>query len=434
MIETLERYAGRIAAQRHLQSLRDGIVLAMPLIIIGSIFLILGNLPIQGYPEMLAEYGINEWINKIVNATFGLMALAAVFGMSRSLANYYHTDGTSAGILAIAAYILVSPDLVSETGAGVNYTYLGSSGLFVAIVVGLSSAEIFRFFVQKNWVIKMPDGVPPAVSQSFAALLPGLMVILFWSAIYIILQISGIENIHDVLTNTLGRPLSAVGSSIWGTLLMVGFNSLFWFIGIHGANTTNPIIQPIWLQNTDANRLAFQAGEELPHIITNEFMMNFVWIGGGGATIGLVICLFFFVRSQQNKAMGKLSFLPGLFNINEPVMFGLPVVLNFKMLVPFILSPMANALITYFAMASGLVAKPAGIVVPWTMPPIISGYLATGGQNSGAVIQIVTVAVSTLIYYPFVRSLDKDKLRVEEEERASREKDHYTQQMQQPQA
>ena len=414
MLEKIEAIAGRIAAQRHLKSLRDGIVLGMPLIIIGSIFLVLGNLPFEGYPEMLAEAGISDWINKIVNGSFGLMALVAVFGIANSLARYYDVDGVSAGIIALSAFVIVSPDLATDVGTGVNYTYLGSTGLFVAIVVGLTAAEIFRFFVQKNWTIKMPEGVPPAVAKSFAAILPGLMVILFWSTIYILLDLNG-GNIHSVLTIILGKPLGAIGSSLWGTLVMVAINSIFWFVGIHGANTTNPLIQPIWLQNTDANRLAFQAGEELPNIITNEFMMNFVWMGGGGATIGLAICLFAFTKSKQNKAMGKLSIAPGIFNINEPILFGFPVVLNFKLLVPFILAPVATALITYFAMATGLVAKTVGIAVPWTMPPIISGYLATGGAISGAVLQIITLAVTVAIYYPFVRSMDKAQLKQESE-------------------
>lgn len=414
MLEKVEAVAGRIAAQRHLQALRDGIVLSMPLIIIGSVFLVLGNLPIPGYTEMLANAGISAWINKIVNGSFGLMALIAVFGIANSLARYYAVDDVSAGILALAAFVIVSPDLATDAGTGVNYTYLGSSGLFVAIVVGLVSAEIFRFFVQRNWTIKMPEGVPPAVSRSFAAILPGLMVILFWGMIYIIIDSFG-GNIHSLLTIVLGKPLGAVGGSLWGTLLMVALNSSFWFLGLHGANTTNPLIQPIWLQNTDENRLAFQAGQELPNIITNEFMMNFVWMGGGGATIGLAICLFFFARGKQNKTMGKLSIAPALFNINEPILFGFPVVLNFKLLIPFVLAPVATALITYFAMASGLVAKPVGIVVPWTMPPIVSGYLATGGKISGAVIQIITLLVTVGIYYPFVRSIDKEQLAQEKE-------------------
>lgn len=416
MLEKIEAGAGRFAAQRHLRALRDGIILGMPLIIIGSFFLILGNLPFEGYSEWLVEVGIAEYLNNIVSGSFGLMALAAVFGIANSLAKYYDVDGISAGILALSSFIIVSPDLIFDNGSGVNYSHLGSAGLFVAILVGLGSAEIFRFFVQRNWTIKMPEGVPPAVTKSFAALIPGFMVITFWGVVYGLFQFAGIENIHDLIANTLGRPLSALGTTLWGTLIIVALNSFFWFLGIHGANITNPIIQPVWLQNTDANRLAFEAGEELPHIITNEFMTNFSWLGGGGATIGLAISLLLFTKSKQSKAMGSLTVVPGLFNINEPLMFGLPVVLNVKMFIPFVLAPMVTVLITYFGMASGLVARPAGIVVPWTMPPVISGYLATGGRISGAVIQVISLLASIAVYYPFVRSSDKLNLKAEEDE------------------
>lgn len=419
LIEKIELIAGRIGNQRHLRALRDGIMLSMPLIIIGSIFLILGNLPIEGYTDWLSEIGLSPILNKIVNGSFGLIALISVFGIAHSLAEYYEVDGVSAGIIALASFIIVTPDLVSDVGSGISYVYVGSSGLFVAILVGLLSAEIFRFFVQKDFTIKMPEGVPVAVEKSFAALLPGLMVILTWSLVYGLLLLFGIDNIHTLLTNTLGKPLAVLGSSLWGTIIIIALNSIFWFVGIHGANTINPVFQPIWLQNTDANRIAFQAGEELPHIVTNEFMLNFVWIGGGGATIGLVICLWLFSKSKTNKAMGNLSVAPGFFNINEPVLFGLPVVLNFRLLIPFVLAPMVSAIVTYFAMATGLVAKPAGIVVPWTMPPIISGYLATGSKISGAVIQVITLLLSVAIYYPFVKSLDKAQLKLEKQEEST---------------
>lgn len=416
MLEKIEAIAGAIGSQRHLRALRDGILLSMPLIIIGSFFLILGNLPINGYTDWLAKIELAPVFNKIVNGSFGLMAIIAVFGIARSLADYYEVDGVSAGVVALASFVIVTPDVEAKTGSGIPYAFVGSGGLFVAILIGLISAEIFRFFVQKNFTIKMPEGVPVAVEKSFAALIPGFMVILVWSLVYLLLGLAGVDNIHTLLTGILGKPLGALGSSLWGTLIIIALNSLFWFVGIHGANTINPVIQPIWLQNTDANRIAFQAGHALPHIVTNEFMMNFVWMGGGGTTIGLVICLWLFARSKNNKAMGSLSVAPGVFNINEPVLFGLPVVLNFKLLIPFVLTPMITAVITYFSMATGLVAKPAGIVVPWTMPPVISGYLATGGKISGAVIQLITLALSVGIYYQFVRSMDKAELRNEGDE------------------
>lgn len=424
MFEKVEEYAGRLGNQRHLIALRNGIVLGMPLIIIGSLFLILGNLPSETYMDWISDVGIAPYFSKITNGSFGLMGLVAVFGIANSLARHYGKDGVSAGAIALSAFVIVTPDfVVPDVGSGIDYTYVGSAGLFIAIVIGLLTAEIFSFAVDRNWTIKMPDGVPPAVSRSFSALIPGFLVILLAGLIYAIMDITGLAdgNIHVFITQTIGRPFTAVGSSLWGSLLMIFLNSFFWFLGIHGNNIIGPIMQPVWLANSDQNRLAFEASETVPNIITNEFMNIFVWMGGGGSTLGLAIVLFFFTKSEQSKTLGRLVLPSGLFNINEPLIFGLPVVLNFKLLVPFILAPMAIAIVSYLAMSLGIVASPVGIVVPWTMPAVIAGYFATGGAISGALLQAVTLVMSIAIYYPFVRSLDKDNLAREEEERAAAE-------------
>ena len=415
MFEKVEYYAGKIATQRHLIALRNGIVLGMPLIIIGSLFLILGNLPSETYMNWISDIGIAPYFSKI-------RALVAGCCIANRLTRYYGYDGTSAGAIAMSAFIIVTPDLVTEDlGSGIRYTYVGSAGLFIAIVVGLITAEIFSYAVKKDWTIKMPEGVPPAVSRSFSALIPGFLVVLLFGVVYAIMDMTGIAdgNIHVLVTQTIGRPFTAVGSSLWGSLLMIFLNSFFWFLGIHGNNIIGPIIQPVWLANSDQNRLAFEAGETVPNIITNEFMNIFVWMGGGGSTLGLAIILVFFAKSEQLKTLGRLVLPSGLFNINEPLMFGLPVVLNIKMVIPFILAPMAIAVVSYFAMSLGLVASPVGIVVPWTMPAVIAGYLATGGAISGALLQVVTLVMSMFIYYPFIRSIDKEAL--EREHAASEE-------------
>lgn len=189
-------------------------------------------------------------------------------------------------------------------------------------------------------------------------------------------------------------------------------NSLFWFAGIHGGNMVGSFMSPILLINTDENRLAFQAGEELPHIITNPFFDLFVYIGGGGATLALVTLVMFASKSQRNKSIGGVSFVPGLFNINEPAIFGLPIVFNTSFLIPFALAPMANVIITYLSMNAGLVPKPTGVAVPWTMPPLISGFLATNSFR-GALLQVVLIVVDIAIYYPFFRIIDKQYLEEE---------------------
>lgn len=408
-------FGSKLGMQRHLVAIRDGIVISMPLVIIGSIFLIFSNLPIPGYSEFLSTYGnLGQWFNKIVDGSFGAMGLVASFSIAYSLAKHYNIDGISTGVISLSSFLIVTPNLVSGEGAaGVPLLYLGSRGLFIAMIIGLLTTEIFRWFVKKDIRIKMPETVPPAVSKSFAALIPGFVIILLFGIVYQALLIANFSNIHDLILVVFNKPLTFLGGTLLGTILAVGLNSVFWFIGLHGGNIVGSVMGPIWLMNTDANRIAFQAGKEMPHIFTAPFTDSFVYVGGGGAIFSLIILLTFFAKSQEGKTLGKLSFIPDIFNISEPAMFGIPIVMNPTLLIPFVLAPMVNTIISYLAMSSGIVAKTVGIAIPWTTPPIISGYLATGGAISGAVLQIFLILIDIIIYYPFFKMLDKEKLKIE---------------------
>ncbi|MGY0434866.1 PTS lichenan transporter subunit IIC [Bacillus rugosus] len=418
--------AGRIAGQRHLQALRDGIILTMPLIIIGSFFLIIGNLPIPGYAEFMAKTFGSSWSEKLaypVDATFEIMGLVAAFGIAYRLAEKYGVDALSAGAISLAAFLLATPYQVPFTpdgstkeimvGGGIPLTLMGSKGLFVAMIIAMVSTEIYRFIIQRNLVFKMPDGVPPAVSKSFVALIPGFAVIfLIWAA-RLIVEATPFESLHNIVSVLLGTPLSILGGSLGGSLVAEAVKMLLWACGLHGANIVGGVMAPIWYGAMDANRIAFQAGEALPNIFTQQFFEIWINIGGSGATLALVVTMFLRARSKQMKQLGKLAIGPAIFNINEPIIFGMPIVMNPMLLLPFIITPLITLTITYIGMSTGLVAKPAGIAVPWTMPPIFSGYLATGGKVSGAVMQAINIAVSFVVYYPFFRMWDKQKLKEE---------------------
>lgn len=217
--------------------------------------------------------------------------------------------------------------------------------------------------------------------------------------------------------NILSKPLGLLGNTLFGTIISIILVSLFWFVGIHGGNVVNTALQPIWLMQTDANRVLNQAGnldlEHGGHIITQPFIDNFVYMGGSGATIGLVLCIGYFVwkkrASKQNEVLAPLTIVPGLFNINEPTMFGLPVVLNLMLIIPFIIAPTINAIITYFSMKLGFVPLCNGSVIPWTTPPIISGFLATN-SISGSIVQIINIILDILIYLPFIGAINKRQL------------------------
>ena len=425
----LEKYfmpfAGKMAGQRHLQALRDGIVLAMPLIIIGSIFLIIAFLPIPGYDDFMMNTFGGQWRDKLLYpqaATFGMMGLIACFGIAYRLAEKYDVDAVSAGAIALCAFLLVTPFTVMFTPEGVEeavavggaipVALMGSSGLFVAMLIALFSTEVYRFIIQKNIVIKLPEGVPPAVSKSFVALIPGFVVIVLVWLIRLLVESFDINSIHDIVTLVLGKPLGLLGETLVGSVIAVALVQLLWSAGLHGMNIVGSVMSPVWLENSGENLIAFQAGEALPHVFTSTFFDVFVNIGGSGATFGLVILMLLWAKSQQMKQLGKLSVGPGLFMINEPIVFGMPIVMNPLLIIPFFLVPIVNVITTYFAMELGIVAKPSGVVIPWTTPPIIGGFLATN-HFSGSLMQLFNIVVGFMIYLPFFKMWDNLKKKEE---------------------
>lgn len=417
--------AAKIGAFKPLIAIRDGIAMAMPLIIVGSLFMVINGFPINAWTNFLtgtAVHGVSlsQILVKVSNGSFGIMGLIAAFGIAWSYANQYKTDGVSAGIISASVFFIVTPSIMSggKTPAeGFPYVYLGSRGLFVAIFLGLLSAWIFQWFINHNIQIKMPDTVPPAVAKSFSALIPGTVCIFLAGCIYWLFSWAHWGNLHDVIMNILAKPLGLLGNTLLGTLASIVLVSLFWFVGIHGGNVVNTAMSPIWLMQTDANRVLNQSGKlDLAHggnIITQPFIDNFVYMGGAGATLGLVLCVGYLVwrkrASKQNEILAPLTIVPGIFNINEPTMFGLPVVLNLSLIIPFIIAPMFNAITTYIAMKLGWVPLCNGTVIPWTMPPLISGFLATN-SIAGSILQLFNIIVDILIYLPFMSALNKRQI------------------------
>jgi PTS system cellobiose-specific IIC component len=216
------------------------------------------------------------------------------------------------------------------------------------------------------------------------------------------------ETVQNFIYTVIQQPLTKLGSGLGATIVAVILIQIFWFFGLHGQIIVNTVFDPIWYALNDENFQAFQAGRELPNVITKQFIDTFlVGMGGSGMTLAVVILIFLIGRSRQVKELGKLGGPPGIFNVNEPITFGLPIILNPLALIPWILAPVVVTVITYFAMASGLVPKPAGIIVPWTTPIGISGFLATGNAWQGAVLQIFNLLVVMAIWWPFLKIIDK---------------------------
>ncbi|MEG0329953.1 MAG: PTS transporter subunit EIIC [Longicatena sp.] len=419
--------ASKIASMRYIRALRDGLAVTMPLVIVGSIFMLLANVPIDGYVEFMdGIFGVG-FVAKLsypCRATFDILTLVAVASIAFQVAKDREVDGLSAAILAISAFLSLVP-VINIKGATMGgqalelgrviqtNMYLSAGGLIVGIFVAIASAEIFAFVVKKNWVIKMPDSVPPAVSKSFVAITPGAIIITAAWLLRIGFEVTDYGTIFGFISTFVAIPLAAAGLSYGGMLTTVGAIHLFWSMGIHGSRVVFGVMDSILLPAMDANRVAFEAGDAIPNIITKQFYDVFT-NGGGLAIAGLVILMLFVAKSKQIKSLGKLAVGPIIFNIAEPVLFGLPIIMNPIMIIPFIITPLLVGTTTYFAMFFGLVSYPIGVAVPWTVPLFFSGYLATGGDFNAVLLQVVNLLISVIVYYPFLKLWDK-KMVLEEQ-------------------
>ncbi len=411
--EFMERYfmpvAGKLAEQRHLKSVRDGIIASMPLLIIGSVFLIISSPPIESWAEFMKPYA--QTLSIPVNATFGLLGLIAVFSIAYSLAKSYGMDELSAGVLSVATFFVATP--LTEEG-NIPLNLMGSEGLFIAIVLAIFTVEVFRFFENKNVVIRMPEGVPPSVWRAFTALIPGAVIIFIVWGVDLLLRHFFDLSLHGVVAAILRQPLEAMGSSLWGAVIAIILIHLLWSFGIHGISVVASVMAPIWYSLTEQNVAAQQAGEELPYIIGQPFMAIWWAVGGSGMALALTILFVWRARSRHLKGLGRGSIWASFFNISEPIVFGAPIVMNPLLFLPFILAPLTVGIITYFSMSLGFVGKPY-VIVPWTTPPPFSGILTTGDWRGG-VLMMINIIVAICIYYPFFRLYDKKLL---EEEQAS---------------
>ena len=403
--------ANKLASNRYLSILRDAFMLAFPLTMFGSIVVVICNLPFLN-DEMKAL--LNELLGSGQSATMSIMTVFVTFGIGCYLSKSYDVEGIFGGAISFASFLILTPFFVtSDSGETISNVLsldrLGAKGMFLGMIVSFIAAEIYSRTSRKGWQIKMPDSVPPAVAKSFAALIPAILTLSIFTAINAIVTVGLNTNLHDVIYNIIQVPLVGLGSSIWATLLAIFFIQFLWFFGLHGQILVNSVMDPVWNTLMFENLEAYKAGEHLPHIITKPFMEVFtVGLGGSGMTLAVVIIMAFFLRKKQYRDVGRLALGAGIFNVNEPVIFGLPIVLNATILIPWVIAPIIVTAFNYFVMAIGIVPAPTGVSVPWTVPIFFSGIIATNSL-AGGLLQIVDFILVGFIWYPFLRMLDKQE-------------------------
>lgn len=419
--------AVKLSNNRYLTSIKDAFDYVSPFLIVGSFILLIFNLPftdknnfmyINWYDNFTKTYA-GDFI-QIYNVSMGVLSIFVAYGIGYSLAGSYNLSTVTGGFLSLFAFLLTAAKVnalsVAEDVANIFFTESGSSinvldarfldakGIFSAIIAGIVSIEIYRFLVSKKMTIKLPDSVPPAIAKSFEIIIPITVVGILLQIINIILQKYTAILVPNLIMKIFEPLLSALGS-LPSVIILLLIIHILWFVGIHGANVINAVITTITLSNLALNQAALQAGEALPKIVAGEFFNVYVYIGGAGATLGLAIAMAL-SKNEHLKSIGRLSVIPGLFNINEPVMFGTPVVMNPILFIPFIGVPIINAVIAYTVLKIGIVGKIVSLVT-WTTPGPLGAFLSTNLSVPAMILSLCLVFLSYLIYTPFINAYAK---------------------------
>lgn len=433
MFRFLQNYlsgpAEKIAQYKIVRAVMAAGVATLPFIIVGSMFLVLNSLPQQlPFLEKIFAatfFKISDLYMVIYTMTIGALAVYFTAAFAYELTSLEKDQDLdvhplTGALLSVLAFFMCIPELIVENGkisliSSINETEtvvngirmgafvgrLGTSGIFTGIVVAIIAVKLYCFCVKHHLVIKIPDSIPPGVSQSFTSLIPTAVIVFAITLINGTLIVLGTD-LFKILYLPFGF-VTYLTNTWFGLMVIYFFIHALWIVGIHGANIITSFIAPVVLANMAENA----AGASYP--LAGEFNNSYVTIGGSGATLGLVLFIAFFAKSNQLKLVGKASLIPGLFNINEPIIFGLPIAYNPYLAVPFFLAPMASASLAYFAIRFGFV-QPMIAQMPWPSPIGIAALIGSGGDWKAAVLAILCAVLAFFIWFPFIKFYDNKLL------------------------
>lgn len=439
--------AAKIGSQKHLIAIRDGFISIMPVTMVGSIAVLL-NVFFRDLPnEWLGEgNGFVSAMEPIIaingNVYFGsimILGIAFTFSLGYHLAKTYDVNPIAGAVIAFSAvvtcmnpnavfnYVLAGVpesaldtlknlglDVAVDNGSVVlqnvtEYGYMGqaytaSSGLFTCLIVGLLASMIYIKLMQKKVTIKLPDSVPPAVSNAFASIIPGVVAIYTFGIVtQISVELTGMYP-NDLIVEWIQKPLLGLSQGLFGVIVVMLLIQLFWFFGLHGDNILAPITEGIYrialLQNLEQWNATGSAAD-MPYIWTRGSINAYAMAGGSGVTLALIIAIFIFSKREDSRAIAKLTAPMGIFNINEPVIFGIPIVLNPIYLIPWLIVPPICSAVAYGFTALGVI-PPIFIEVPWVMPVGLYAFFGTGGNVLAALVSLLCLAIAVLIWTPFV--------------------------------
>ncbi|EGP4758916.1 PTS transporter subunit EIIC [Enterococcus faecium] len=420
----------KMSSQRHLLAIRDSFIVTMPLVMAASVMVLLNALIFSNatVQRILDLSPLAELASIVNNGTMSILAIIVCYNIGWNLATHYIQTGViddpsfspvHAGILSTAVMFILMPlsstvTLMDGNTAEATGVFLqsltSSSGLATAMIAALVSTELFiKLAKMKSFKIRMPEGVPPAVATSFNSLVPEIVVILFFSVVVFTLNHTTGLNVPQLIELAIQTPLKAFVLSVPGILFLQFFSDFLWVFGMHGSSILAPIRQAPLLQSIQENMDAFSVGKEIPNIITEPFTNAFGLIGGGGCILPLVIAILWASKRQEQRSIAKFGLTTCLFNITEPIMFGLPVVMNPMYMVPCAIIPFINLIIAYAATSLGIISKTVA-AAPWITPPVIQSFIATGDDIRAAVLTVILIVLDVFLFLPFVLAANKAKL------------------------
>lgn len=397
MRERLHSLGHALGKQPHLQAVRDGVVGSLPLILLGSLFLLLAQPPWPALSRFLPAAPLLAGYS----ACAGLVSIYACVATALSLSRRRETDPVAASTTALAVFLVAQHPVNRMLPMGT----LGAAGLFPAFAAAIFAVETLHAFNRRNWGIKLSGGAPDVVVRSFAALLPTITCV---ALVWLVVHVLGVDLASGI--TALFRPLLLGGDSLAAVIVVVLIDSALWLVGVHGLSVL-AAVRPLWLAALAENMAAASAGQKPPHVFTQEFFIWFTWQGGSGVTLAFALLLLF-AKSRQLRLVGRAGVVPAIFNINEPLLFGAPVVMNGKLAPPFVIAPAVLVTTTWLAMRAGVVKAPY-IEVVWTLPAPVGAFLSTGGDGRAVALQLANLALALLIWWPFVRRYDRALLTAE---------------------
>lgn len=416
-IEKAKPFFEKVSRNIYLRAIRDGFISAMPVVLFSSIFLLIAYVPnIFGFSWsastealIMKPYGYTMGILGVLVA--GTTAKSLTDSFNRKLESTNQINFLSTMLASISGFLLLAADAVE--GGGFANGFLGTKGLLTAFLAAFITVNIYNITVKNNVTIRMPEEVPPNISQVFKDIIPFTLVIVVLYGLDIVTRNIMGTNVAESIIK-LFEPLFTAADGYLGITIIFGAYALFWFVGIHGPSIVEPAIAAITYANIETNFQLLQAGQHADKILTSGTQMFIVTMGGTGATLVVPFMFMWLSKSKRNKAIGRASVVPTFFGVNEPILFGAPIVLNPVFFVPFIFAPIANVWIfKFFVDVLGM--NSFSVNLPWTTPGPLGIVIGTGFGLMSLVLALTLIVVDVVIYYPFFKVYDAQIL---EEEKA----------------